>query len=181
MKAKLKMEDGKLIIEGLSIDVDGNIELECSEEDLKELIENKLAKLKKTGYEKRLEHEKYYFDYCGSASEAWGMATDYYEAADYYSDKTVAENNARADKLMRQLRRFAVEHRKRDIDWYEPGCRYYAIVYYHHTTEPLSYNINETVQEFSSIYFDSVYAVKSAIETFYDELIWYFTEYKDSL
>jgi len=54
-------------------------------------------------------------------------------------------------------------------------------VYYHHTTEPLSYNINETVQEFNSIYFDSVYAVKSAIETFYDELIWYFTEYKDSL
>lgn len=31
------------------------------------------------------------------------------------------------------------------------------------------------------IYFDSGEAAQLAIETFHDELIWYFTEYKDSL
>lgn len=31
---------------------------------------------------------------------------------DYYSDPGVAANNVHADKLMKQLRRFAVENRK---------------------------------------------------------------------
>ena len=34
---------------------------------------------------------------------------------------------------------------------------------------------------FGGIYFDTESAVSLAIETFHDELIWYFTEYKDSL
>ena len=31
------------------------------------------------------------------------------------------------------------------------------------------------------IYFDSVQIAQLAINTFHDELVWYFTEYKDSL
>lgn len=34
---------------------------------------------------------------------------------------------------------------------------------------------------FGHILFDTADTVKLAIETFHDELIWYFTEYKDSL
>ena len=36
-------------------------------------------------------------------------------------------------------------------------------------------------REFGTIFFDSETAAQLAIDTFRDELIWYFTEYKDSL
>lgn len=103
-----------------------------------------------------------------------------YIAANYYSSKELAENNARADKLMRQLRRFAVEHRKHEIDWKDPYQTKWSIgfEYIYNTL----YACNKLCsREFGAIYFDSQEAAQAAINTFHDELIWYFTEYKDSL
>ena len=89
-------------------------------------------------------------------------------------------NNARADKLMRQLRRFAVEHRKYEIEWTNGQMfKYYICV--KHVTNEVVYNCAYAVQGFNTIYFDTEEAVKLAIDTFHDELVWYFTEYKDSL
>lgn len=109
----------------------------------------------------------------------WRQHDAYYDTANYYSFPTVAENNARADKLMRQLRRFAVEHRENEIDWNDNSRKY--CIYNEGNTNNLKIDYCFRIRYPGCIYFDTPEAARFAIETFNDELIWYFTEYKDSL
>ena len=161
---------------------DKEITVEISEEEIKRLSEVD-TKQNQTGYEKGdWDDEFWYVDECGEVDlgtenyEFCGY--DEYNAANYYSDKTVAENNARADTLMRKLRRFAVEHRQNAIDykndkWYE--------LYYDY--DDLSIKVASLSYEkcFGAICFNSQKTAELVIEYYKDELIWYFTEYKDSL
>lgn len=102
-----------------------------------------------------------------------------FATANYYSSEEVARNNARADNLMRQLRRFAVENRKDKIDWND-GKKYKYNIYYSYPTQEIFVDFESNCRNFE-IYFDSCGVAERAIEEFKDELIWYFTEYKDSL
>ena len=142
-----------------------------------------LQPVKKTGYERVNSGEKFYLPVNDSSINTYhddysGVDDILYNVANYYSDKTVAENNARADKLMRQLRRFAVEHREKELDW-ESILHKYTIVY--GAVTGLSVTIATTVKSFGSIYFDTKETAQLAIDTFKEELLWYFIEYKDSL
>lgn len=169
MKAKLMVNDIEL-------------EVDISEEELKKL--QKEDKKKKIGY------ERVGFGYTYSFVNNYGEVitlnhqdnddNSRYEEANYYSDYTIAENNARADRLMRQLRRFAVESRSVGIDWNKKDMAKFAI-YYNRATKKLEPVNACNVREFGSIYFDLALHAHQAIEAFHDELIWYFTEYKDSL
>ena len=163
----------KLIIEGKEI------EIEISEEEYKKLQPSE------TGYERVAESDIYYYAHSigyveTDCEDYYGVDNEYYESANYYSDKTVAENNARADKLMRQLRRFSVEHRDSGINFTKPNTEKYCIRYNY---EDNAFQINYTtyVKNFGAIYFDSLKTAQIAVDEFHDELIWYFTEYKDSL
>ncbi len=169
MKAKLIIEDKE-------------IEIEISEEEYKKL---QPSEEKKTGYERVPESDIYFYahsgGYVGTASEDYcNIDNEYYELANYYSDKTVAENNARADQLMRQLRRFAVEHRKRGVNFNDVNTRQYCI-YYDYGNNTLGTAFTLYAKTFGTILFDSEETANAAIDEFHDELIWYFTEYKDSL
>lgn len=165
----------KLIVEGREFPI------EIQDPELQKL----LMPQKKTGYERVDKDQTYYIqdlnegivwtsEYCNDDSNAD------YNTANYYSDKSVAKNNARADSLMRQLRRFAVEHRKYEIDWTNGQISKYYICVKNATNE-IVYNCAYTVQGFNTIYFDTKETIELAINTFHDELVWYFTEYKDSL
>lgn len=135
---------------------------------------------KKTGYEKvnyPCQETPIYFDFDGEVEVGVMPDLEAYDAANYYSDKTVAENNARADKLMRRLRRFAVEHRKTDID-YSEGV--YEICY-DVDSKKVRVNSVSVYHYFGTIPFDTQKAAEYALAEFRDELLWYFTEYKDSL
>ena len=101
-------------------------------------------------------------------------------SANYYSDRTVAENNARADKLMRQLRKFAVEHREKGLNWKDHCSNKYKI-YFDHNAKNIYINDNQYAQSYGIIYFDTKETAQLAINTFKDELLWYFTAYQDSL
>lgn len=164
----------KLIVEGKELEV------EISEEELKKLKEKKLYK---TGYEKVPEGQDYYYATDGGDAEDYKEEWDYevtevaYEGANYYSDKTVAVNNARADKLMRQLRRFSVENRKEVVDYNDSVYE----IYYDYDYNKLDINYVSICKYIGAIPFDTYTTAKLAIDTFRDELIWYFTEYKDSL
>lgn len=165
----------KLIVEGKEFPI------EIQDPELQKL----LTPQKKTGYERVDAGQKYWVqnirgDVCwGTESIFFTGNNEFYDSANYYSDETVARNNVRADTLMRQLRRFAVEHRKKDIDWSdESQGKYY--IYNIVNTKNLAVDCRIT-KFFSSIYFDSEETAQLAIETFHDELVWYFTEYKDSL
>ena len=166
----------KLIIEGKEI------EIEISEEEYKKL---QPSEEKKTGYERVLPDNEFYYAASRACIESGIDAYDYidneyYESANYYSDKTVAENNARADKLMRQLRRFSVEHRKYKTNFNSINANRFYIIYQCEINEIKPYHTSYAIY-FGAIYFDSEETAQAAIDEFHDELIWYFTEYKDSL
>lgn len=103
-----------------------------------------------------------------------------YNNANYYSSAEIAKNNARADKLMRQLRRFNVENRKSKLDWTSRENYKYRITY-NHLESMIRTERSFLVESFGVIYFDSRELAERAIKEFKDELIWYFTEYRDSL
>ena len=166
MKAKLIIEDKE-------------IEVEISEEEYKKLHPSE------TGYE-RVSKSGDYFHESGKGDveseieDYYDVDNEYYESANYYSDKTVAENNARADKLMRQLRRFAVEHRECGVNFNDINAEKYYI-YYDYENNELNVGFVLRSRNFGAIYFDSEETARAAIDEFHNELIWYFTEYKDSL
>ena len=169
MKAKLIIEDKE-------------IEVEISEEEYKKL---QPSEEKKTGYERVPELDIYFYANSSGCVETacedyYDVDNEYYESVNYYSDKTVAENNARADKLMRQLRRFAVEHRECGLNFNDINAEKYYI-YYDCSDNELGVTFTFVARVFGVIHFDSEETAQAAINEFHDELIWYFTEYKDSL
>ena len=169
MKAKLIIEDKE-------------IEIEISEEEYKKL---RPSEEKKTGYERVPESDIYFYanpkgDVDTTVEDCYDVDNECYESANYYSSETVAENNARADKLMRQLRRFAVEHREHGVDFNNANTKKYYI-YYDYDYDKLNVSLVSHSKNFGAIYFDSEETAQAAIDEFHDELIWYFTEYKDSL
>ena len=166
----------KLIIEGKEIEV------EISEEEYKKL---QSSEEKKTGYERVTEDNVFYFvsdrGDIEIGDDSFGFIDEeYYDVANYYSSQNVAENNARADKLMRQLRRFSVEHRERGVSFNDINIEKYYICY-DYASDELEVSSVVFSKNFGAIYFDSIKVANAAIDEFHDELIWYFTEYKDSL
>ena len=163
----------KLIIENKEI------EIEISEEEYKKLQPSE------TGYERVPESDIYFYantkgDVETACEDCYDIDDEYYESANYYSDKTVAENNARADKLMRQLRRFSVEHRECEVNLNGTNTEKHYICYDYESNE-LESTYTFVARVFGTIYFDSEETAQAAMDKFHDELIWYFTEYKDSL
>lgn len=165
----------KLIVEGKEFPI------EIQDPELQKL----LAPQKKTGYERVELDERFYSVRADNSIFAPidGRFLDhdaYYDTANYYSSQTVAENNARADELMRQLRRFAVEHRKNELNWSITAQNKYYI-YYDRLDNKFDIDYVLTYKNFGAIYFDTKEVAESALSTFKDELTWYFTEYNDSL
>ena len=166
----------KLIIEGKEM------EIEISAEEYKKL---QSGEEKKTGYERVPESDVYFYTYPSGCVETtcetcYDIDDECYESANYYSDKTVAENNTRADKLIRQLRRFAVEHRECEVNFNNINTEKYYM-YYDYDDNELGVSFVRRTRDFGAIHFDSEETANAAIDKFHDELIWYFTEYKDSL
>lgn len=166
----------KLIIEGKEI------EIEISEEEYKKL---QSSEEKKTGYERVPKSDIYFYVTPSGGVDTthedyYDIDNECYESANYYSDKTVAENNTRADRLMHQLRRFAVEHREHEVNFNDTNAEKYYI-YYDYSDDELGVSFVLRTRNFGAIYFDSEETARAAIDEFRGELIWYFTEYKDSL
>ena len=165
----------KLVVEGKEFDI------EILNPKLQELI----APKKKTGYERVAENNYYWIVDTHSQIHCLTECDDVddedlYDSANYYESEVVAGRNARADKLMRQLRRFTVEHRKQNLNWDDDETPKWSIYYNYDSNELDRWDIYNS-KEFGSICFDSEHTADLAIGTFRDELIWYFTEYKDSL
>lgn len=169
------MKNAKLIIDGKEIEVT------ISEETLE-----KLTNKRTTGYERVCYGYTYYTENCGTAvacteyTEYSKSCENAYESGNYYSHPKVAANNTRADNLMRQLRRFAVENRKETIDWTNENQNKYFLRY-DYLNKKIYVGFISSWRDFGQIYFDTKEMAELAIEKFKDELLWYFTEYCDSL
>lgn len=100
----------------------------------------------------------------------------------YERVEDLAENIARADELYRRLRRFAVtENAKTEAVSWGDGGRIKHHVLYDYENKDIKIVDHYFTRVFGSIYFLAYESAEKAMEEFKDELIWYFTEFKDHL
>ena len=161
-----------------------NIKAEISEEQAKilGLVEDK----PKTGYESLGTGETYYLvdvdDEITTMKYDSRLDRDCYDVGNYYSDKVIAENNARADRLLRQLRQWQALNDKpiSQRDWEDNGKNKWCILY-SYGAEKLYVDYFHYIRLHNVIYFTTKEKAEEAIEVFKDELLWYFTEYVQRL
>lgn len=165
----------------IPVNVNGvTVEIPIDDAVIEEAIVAKKKKEKKTGYERIPNGQYYHYQDTRGDVEMDGefnhpLDQTRYQAGNYYASIEVAENNARSDKLMRQLRRFAAEHggclcpKSRDrvkeayVIRYDGNLRASNVVNFWPTTWGVLFATKESCEE--------------AIKAFRDELTWYFTEY----
>ena len=164
---------------------DKTVQVEISEKQLKELG---LIEEQPTGYERVKKGETYHVINTKDDSMIniieFNDETDEqcYNKGNYYNDEVIAENNARADRLLRHLRQWQAQNDEviSKEDWNNESKKKWFIIY--------SYSSEEMYAEYyyimrlpNTIYFATKEKAEEAIEVFKDELIWYFTEYVQRL
>ena len=174
---------------------DKSVQAEISEGQLKELgLVEQLKKLglledkPRTGYEGREEcnNKKHYFvntiDLVIEDENTVLFDQNRYDVGNYYSDKTIAENNARADRLLRQLRQWQAQNDKAISisDWKNENIFKYHIEYDCFNDFPFVVYTTR-FRTPNTIYFTSGEKAEGAIEVFKDELKWYYTKYQQRL
>lgn len=141
----------------------------------KTTIDAKPVEQKKSGYE-RVDYLGEYWYIDSDSKVARGVDTysnsddEFYENANYFADQTLADNMARALLLWQRIRRKAVE-----LCDPLPWDKGYAIFY-----DPENKRIFSTrwqVSSFGMICFDTEEHCRQTIDSFYDELLWYFTQF----
>ena len=76
-----------------------------------------------------------------------------------------------------KMKRFADEYNKENLKFTDDYQEKYFIIY-DFASEVLRIDWRYNWQDMFQIYFDSEEIAKKAIDTFHDELMWYFTEYE---
>ena len=160
------------------------VQVEMTEEQAK--IVGLVEERSRTGYERVEVEETYYLvevdDEITNMKHNGQLDRDCYDVGNYYSNKTIAENNARADRLLRHLRQWQAQNDEPISveDWNNESKKKWFIIY--------SYSSEEMYAEYyyimrlpNTIYFATKEKAEEAIEVFKDELIWYFTEYVQRL
>lgn len=146
--------------------------------------EEATPKSKKTGYERADSNVAYFTDDSfskkpsGYAELSYDSDDTAFENANYYTDEKLAEDNIRADRLLRCLRRFSAVNRKNKIDWENLTQAKFHIIF-DYDEEGLHVAESCVIRCFGEIYFDTRQLATKAIAEFGDDLMWYFTEYKD--
>ena len=162
-----------------------SIKAEITEEQAKELG---LVDTRPTGYERVKKGETYYA--ISTEYNSMSKITEFndqedeqcFNAGNYYSDKTIAENNARADRLQRCLRQWQAQNDKpiSMSDWKNDNISKYYVDYdCFNELFFVTYAVRR--RSLNNIYFTSEEKAEEAVGVFKDELLWYFTEYVQRL
>lgn len=162
-----------------TLTVNGNsIDIELNTEQYEKLFPEKK---KKTGYERVKTDDTYW--YINTWLSIWADNDDRdnrsdnrFENANYFSDETVANNMARAQRLWNSIHRRAVELCK-PIRPNTPMFVY--TISFNNNIHHLFPNMWEVTRNLGEILFDTKEHCEQVIDEFHDELIWYFTEFKD--
>lgn len=172
---------------------DKSVQAEIPEEQLKEtVLFEQLKRLglieeQRTGYERVEKGDVYYLNIINgetvAETECNGRIDEgRYDTGNYYSNKTIAENNARADRLQRCLRQWQAANDKviSISDWKNDEINKYFITYNYRSS---LFEIGRSSQrrEPNIIYFTTKGKVTEAIKNFRNELEWYFSEYQQRL
>lgn len=162
------------------------VEAEISEQDLKKLCPD-LTPKKKTGWEK-VKHSE--MEFCISdGGKVYGDIRDNSslkdrqrdEVANNFNNEELAKNIARAEALHRNLLRRSTELCDK-INWDNNhyNSSNYCIVF-DWDEKCLDFSSGCIYQDFGQVYFDTEEHAQQVAEEFRDELIWYFTEFKERM
>ena len=177
-------------IDGLTITFDKVndfrfFDTEVTETELVEILKEEEKAKKKTGYE-RVEGAKYYTVSSGlevnGYDDIYEFDEEKYKISNYFNDRNLTKNIARAERLKYQLRRYAALNGgiPSKEDWTDCEIFKYFVVCNYRKNEIYATYIS-TQRDSFQIYFKDIKACKKAIEIFKDELIWYFTELQEML
>lgn len=163
------MKTIKLIIDGKEI------EAQVNEEDLKAVEKKK----------RREEVGKNYYRFSSSLCSVVKSEEDNlcfndacYNTGNYFLTEKECADAARVVSLWLRMKRFADEYNNKK-SFRKHFNNYY--IYYDHSICTIGISASLYYQDALHIYFDSKETAQKAINTFHDELMWYFTEYgKDS-
>ena len=164
------------------------VEAEISEQDLKKLFPDTAPK-KKTGWEKvEVDEDHYYIDEYGevcvdyqSSPGAPGYNVDCArdKVANNFNNEELAKNIARAEALHRNMLRRSIELCNK-INWNNPDRQKYCIEF-DYDLNSISFSTAFVIRDFGQIYFDTREHAEQVSEEFEDELLWYFTEFKERM
>lgn len=152
------------------------VEVELTDEQFEKLFTEK-----KTGYERVEVGELYYSINALSNPQKFTEDNELYDktlfdCANYYSGKTVAENMARAQRLWNRIHRRAVEL----CEPIRPNTPMFVYtISFNNNTQNLFPNMWEVTRNLGEILFDTKEHCEQAIDEFHDDLLWYFTQFKD--
>lgn len=158
------------------------VSVEIPDAKLEELI----AEKKRTGYERAKSGDAFWWvtgsnDIFSAHEDGLLSQSNAYKIANYYSDYAIATANARADTLMRKLRRYAAEHGgiPSAEDWQSPYSDKWCVAS-RMGNNPFADGWS-SIRTAGVVYFLSREACEAAISEFRDDLLWYFTEYEPQL
>ena len=160
------------------------VQVEMTEEQAK--ILGLVEERSRTGYERVEVEETYYLvevdDEITNMKHNGQLDRDCYDVGNYYSNKTIAENNARADRLLRQLRQWqALNDKSISVEDWEDNDKDKWCIMDGYGAEELYVNWFYSIRLHNVIYFTTKEKAEEAIEVFRDELLWYFTKYQQRL
>lgn len=157
---------------------------EIADEELEKLV---AEPKKKTGWEKVSIGEIQYRinSYGGVDAETRKDSFNVYsycmdEIGNSFSIEELAENILRARTLHENMLRRSVELCGKFDYCSDKGYRYF-IEYSYYNNQLLINSCVSTYRHFYEIYFDSLQHAQQVMEEFRDELIWYFTEFKERM
>lgn len=156
------------------------VEVEIAEEEARKLF----AEPKKTGWE-RVKPGQYYCYISGgglvAAEEEERDESDdlYYDNGNYFADRDLANEQARAIKLWLRIKRWAAEHCE-PVRWNNNHALKYCI-YYNSLAGQIGVSNVSAMQDTFQVYFDTYESAYKCIKEFRDELTWYFTECRDRM
>lgn len=157
------------------------VEIDIPDEKLEELVKEQ----KKTGWEKPLHCEDYYTadaNHAGFVTIHRCLSTDADDEAYYdgncFTSKELAGNIARYQSLDLRIRRRIAEICE-PVDWNKTVQRKWAIEFIY----PQKYLATSgyTSVQFGTWFCDTKEHAEQIISEFCEELIWYFTEFKDRM
>lgn len=162
------------------------VQVEMTEEQLKEL--GVIKERSRTGYERVKKGEMYYV--VDTEYNSMSKNTEFddqrdeqcYNTGNYYNDKVITENNARADRLLRCLRQWQAQNDEpiSMSDWKNDNISKYYVDYdCFNELFFVTYAVRRRAP--NTIYFTSKEKAEEAAGVFKDELLWYFTEYQQRL
>ncbi len=115
------------------------VQVEMTEEQAK--ILGLVEERSRTGYERVEVEETYYLvevdDEITNMKHNGQLDRDCYDVGNYYSNKTIAENNARADRLLRHLRQWQAQNDEPISveDWNNESKKKWFIIYSYSSEE----------------------------------------------